>query len=260
MNIQEIDYLHSTVDLPMQKKFILHTHSDFHELIFLIQGDVTFYAEGNAYSLQPYDIVFARNNELHQVLHNSITPYERIVVKIHTGFFEKYYCNELNQLFTGRNLGQKNLIPHSLHDSFQINRLFQKIDTYLKDNNNIGALCVFTEILTLLHKLSKTTLPMIKNNRKVNEVINYIHTHLSDSLTLDSLANGFYINKQYLCKIFKRSTGYTINQYINLRRYLLTEELIKQGKSKTTAAFEAGFNTYSTYYKISKLHKSQQLS
>ncbi len=257
MNSQEIDYLHSTAAIPLQEKFILHTHPEYHELIFLIQGDVTYCAEGNSYSLNPYDIVFARNNELHQILHNSLIPYERIVVKIRTDFFEKYHCNELSKLFIDRKLGQFNLIPHSVHGSYPITQLFQKIDSYLNDKNDIGALCVFIEILTLLYKLSRYSSPVVKSNKKVNEIINYIHTHLSEAITLDFLANYFYLNKQYLCKIFKLSTGYTVNQYISLKRYMLTEELIKQGKSKTTAALEAGFNTYSTYYKLHKFYELQ---
>jgi YesN/AraC family two-component response regulator len=257
MNSQEIEYLHSTADLPIQEKFILHAHPEYHELIFLLQGDVTFSAEGNSYTLNLYDIVFARNNELHQIIHNSLMPYERIVVKISTHFFDKYHCQELSKLFMDRNLGQFNLIPYSIHGSYPITQLFQKIDSYLSDKNDIGALCVFIEILTLLNKLLRYSSPILKNNKKVNEIINYIHTHLPETITLDSLANTFYLNKQYLCKIFKLSTGYTVNQYISLKRYLLTEELIKQGNSKTSAAFEAGFNTYSTYYKLCKVYKHQ---
>lgn len=257
MNSQYIDYLHSTVTIPLQEKFILHTHPDYHELIFLIQGDVTFCAEGNSYPLKPNDIVFARNNELHQILHNSPTPYERIVVKIRTDFFENYHCNELGTLFMDRNLGQFNLIPHSIHSPYHITQLFQKIDSYLQDKNDIGALCVFIEILTLLNKLSRSSSPVLKNNQKVNEIINYIHAHLSEVVTLDTLAKCFYLNKQYLCKIFKLSTGYTVNQYISFKRYMLTEELIKQGLSKTAAALSAGFNSYSAYYKLARIYKVQ---
>jgi YesN/AraC family two-component response regulator len=254
MNIQEISYLHSTDKFPSQEKFILHNHPEYHELIFLIQGDVTFCVEGISYSLKPYDIVFAKNNELHQIVHNSISPYERIVVKINTSFFEKYHCAELNKLFTERSLGQYNLIPHIMHASYHIVELYQKVDFYLSDNNDIAALCVFIEILTLLNRVSHYTAPVVKYQKNINKIINYIHEHCTERITLTSIADHFFINKQYLCKIFKYSTGYTVNQYINLKRCMLAEELIKHGKNKTTAAIEAGFGTYSTYYKVHKLY------
>ncbi|NLK75290.1 MAG: helix-turn-helix transcriptional regulator [Clostridiales bacterium] len=80
--------------------------------------------------------------------------------------------------------------------------------------------------------------------------LNYIHEHRTEVIDLTTIGNGCYLNKQYLCKIFKRATGYTVHQYINLKRCMLAEELIKQGKSKTTAALEAGFGTYASYYKV----------
>ncbi|WP_099469292.1 AraC family transcriptional regulator [Konateibacter massiliensis] len=255
MNIQEISYLHSAVKIPLQEKFILHNHPDYHELIFLLQGDVTFCVEGIFYPLKPYDIVFAQNNELHQIVCNSITPYERIVVKINTHFFEKYHCEELSRLFTARSLGQHNLIPHISHAPYHLVELFQKVDFYLENQNDIGALCVFTEILTLLNRISPYSAPIGKSQKNINEIINFIHEHRSEPISLTSIADHFYLNKQYLCKIFKAATGYTVNQYINLKRYMLAEELIKQGASKTEAAFEAGFGTYATYYKVRKLYE-----
>jgi YesN/AraC family two-component response regulator len=256
METEELSYLHTDVKIPSQKKFILHRHSDYHEVIFLIQGDVSFCVEGCFYPLKPYDIVFAKNNELHQIIHNSLVAYERIVVKISTRFFEKYHCEELSKLFLNRSLGQNNLIPHIVHAPHHVIDLFHKVDHYIADNNTIAAICVLIEILSLLNKVSFAAPSTTKNPKNINQIINYIHEHCSEEITLTSIANYFYINKQYLCKIFKKSTGYTVNQYINLKRCMLADRLIEQGMRKTTAALEAGFGTYATYYKVRKFFQT----
>ena len=49
----------------------------------------------------------------------------------------------------------------------------------------------------------------------VSELIRYINQHLSERLTLDRLANTFFVSKYNLCRQFKRETGFTIVEYIN---------------------------------------------
>lgn len=256
MELQNISYLHSKADIPLQEKFILHNHPNHYEVIFLIQGDVSFFAEGNSYIVHPYDICLARNNELHQIVHNSLNTYERIVVKINVEFFHDNHCTELQKLFTDRKLGQNNLIPHSATSIFHLPALFQKIDSYFENGSNIAALCVLTEILSILNNLSYEKESSHKSTGTVNEIINYIHTHRTEKITLESISKHFYINKQYLCKVFKSATGFTVNQYINLQRYMYVEELLRKGIPKTKAALDAGFGTYTAYHKFQKKYAS----
>lgn len=48
----------------------------------------------------------------------------------------------------------------------------------------------------------------------VNQVIDYIYNHLHGKITLTELADHVHLNTTYLCDLFKKETGLTLNKYI----------------------------------------------
>ena len=59
------------------------------------------------------------------------------------------------------------------------------------------------------------TAPTISQNYSlVYNVMNFIHKYYWDDITLDTLSQQFYINKFYLCSLFKSVTGTSPNQYL----------------------------------------------
>ncbi|MGC9313528.1 MAG: response regulator [Sediminispirochaetaceae bacterium] len=59
------------------------------------------------------------------------------------------------------------------------------------------------------------------------EIINYINTHLAEDLYLDRICEIFSINKSYLCRIFKETTGKTFNTYLTELRINRSKLLLK---------------------------------
>ena len=53
----------------------------------------------------------------------------------------------------------------------------------------------------------------------ISEVLDYIDSHVSEAMSLKTLAGHFYMSTYHLAHRFKEETGYTVNQYI-LRRKL----------------------------------------
>lgn len=58
--------------------------------------------------------------------------------------------------------------------------------------------------------LSHTT----SNTQFIESIIAYIEEHYTENISLSSIADNFYINKNYLCNLFKAETETTINEYI----------------------------------------------
>ena len=56
-------------------------------------------------------------------------------------------------------------------------------------------------------------------NPFISEVLDYIDSHVSEAMSLKTLAGHFYMSTYHLAHRFKEETGYTVNQYI-LRRKL----------------------------------------
>ena len=61
----------------------------------------------------------------------------------------------------------------------------------------------------------------------VAEVRKYIDLHYTEQITLDSLADMFYINKYYLSKSFKKQFGQTILAYLQSVRITKAKQLLR---------------------------------
>lgn len=88
--------------------------------------------------------------------------------------------------------------------------------------------------------------------RSVYAIINYIHTNYSEELTLDALSSQFFMNKFYLCEVFKKVTGMSPNQYIINCRLMRAKELLMDGYSVEDACARSGFNNMSHFSRTFK--------
>lgn len=91
-------------------------------------------------------------------------------------------------------------------------------------------------------------------NRKIQEAIRFIHTHYQDfALTVQRIADHTALNQNYLCTLFKRLTGETLNDYINKTRIEYAKKLLRDSGIKMYEVAErAGFsdpNYFATIFK-----------
>lgn len=49
----------------------------------------------------------------------------------------------------------------------------------------------------------------------IGNVINYIHSNIQDNLSVNEIANLFYVSPTYLSRVFKKETGMSLIDYIN---------------------------------------------
>ncbi len=77
----------------------------------------------------------------------------------------------------------------------------------------------------------------------------YIAKHLSEKICLDSLADHTKVTNSYMCKQFKKHTGMTIVEYINLHRIKQAKQILieKDTKKIIDIAYECGFQSLSQF-------------
>lgn len=68
----------------------------------------------------------------------------------------------------------------------------------------------------------------------VNESVNFIHRYFKEDITLKSLAQKYFINENYLCRIFKIVTGKSFNDYLTEVRIRKACELLEATKLNIT--------------------------
>ena len=242
------------IEHPENKNFVLHNHKNLLEMLIFISGDAEFRVEGAVYDLKPYDTVIASNYEMHRIIHRSDTPYERIVINIPVDFFADNNCEEFSGLFFSRAPGEHNLISGADTENTYFKNACERLVSYSQNGaSNIVLNCVIIEIISILFKYrDKSSAENSCGNKYIRDVILYINENLRSEITLDSISEHFFVNKSYLCRIFKKSTGYTVNRYITLKRLMYVRKLCSSGMPITAASVEAGFGSYSNFYKLYK--------
>lgn len=86
----------------------------------------------------------------------------------------------------------------------------------------------------------------------LDEVFHYIHTHLTEDLTLAHLEQVFFVSRHHLIRQFKLLTGQTVHQYIVKARLDLCRSYIEQGYSITEVYRMGGFGGYNHFFRAFK--------
>jgi len=243
-----------------KKEFNFHYH-DFNKIIIFISGRVNYLIEGRSYELKPYDIVLVNAGEMHKptILDNS--AYERIIIYVSTQFLQKYSENDYNLNYCFERAKKEHSgvlrvpaveksklyqvcleLEHSFSDQAFAKELYQKI--------------LFLEFMIQLNRTAIINninyLDSVNENSKLLKIITYINEHLTEDITIDKIAEHFYLSRYYLMHYFKAETGYTIGNYITEKRLMLAKDLVRKGCTVTEACYQSGFKNYSTFSRAFK--------
>ena len=82
----------------------------------------------------------------------------------------------------------------------------------------------------------------------IERVEHYISAHLSEDLSVKSLADMVYVGADHLTRTFKKRYGKTVTDYILEKRMILAGELLKDSRLTITMVSDAvGFGNYSYF-------------
>lgn len=237
-----------------------HYH-DFDKIIIFIQGSVTYRIEGCAYRLEPYDIILVSHNDIHRPDIASHVPYERIIVYLSPGFLNAYRSEsyDLSACFQkSKELHSHVLRIHSMEKSSLYHTLTNLEYACTHDGYAKELYCqvVFLEFMIQLNRASLTNrvqyLPPSTGDARILSIMDHINRHLTEDMTVDSIAESFFISRYHLMHLFKEETGYTLFDYITEKRLLLARERLRTGNSVTEVCFSCGFKNYSTFSRAYK--------
>ena len=239
-------------DKPMD----MHIH-DCYEIYYSISGGKQFLIDNRFYDIEPGDIFFINQYESHYLTQVDTGVHERIVISIFPDYLQSLSSpdTDLSHCLTYREDG----VPHKLHFDAEMSKRFIYLIHKITDTNGFGSdlteRCAFTELMVFLNKTfyqNGHSVPAeitVTNHAQVDDILTYINRHISEELTLDALSAHFYLSSSYLCRIFKSTTGTTINKYITARRITIAKALLNEGFSVTEACEKCGFNDYSNFLK-----------
>ncbi|MBO5623241.1 MAG: helix-turn-helix domain-containing protein [Butyrivibrio sp.] len=235
-----------------------HYH-DFHKLILVLKGNAKYTIEGLEYELMPFDFVLVNRFLIHKPeTLGGEDEYDRIILYLKDDFLRSFGL--LDSFNKAKEL-KSYVVRFSAGVSADIFHLFSAIEEDIKreDKEYAGKLTTRIDVLKALISFNKACIaedfgfkPEARYNRKVIELIEFIGNNISEDLSIDLLADRFYMSKYHMMRIFKNETGYSIHQYISEKRILLARTLILGGMPATAACLECGFKDYSSFSRAFK--------
>ncbi len=81
------------------------------------------------------------------------------------------------------------------------------------------------------------------------EVSAFIDAHLSERLTLESLAKTFCSSPRCLSQLYKKHSGLTVHTYIARQRIRHAGELVRRGEKVEVAMLEVGYHNKTHFYR-----------
>ena len=244
------------------KPIAFHYH-DFHKILIVLKGSVSYCVEGRTYELLPGDIVFVPAEDVHRPILRDDSTYERIIIYISPDYLANYCEDTYDLELCLKEAHQKR--SHVLRvPTFATSHLAQiarELEHALESDGYANALyqnLLFLEFMIHLNRaLLHDGIEYLTNsasNQKMLAVIDYLNTHITEDISIDRLAETFYLSRYHLMHTFKEETGYTIGSYITAKRLLLARQLLDQGHPITTVCYECGFHNYSTFSRAYHKH------
>lgn len=237
-----------------------HFH-DFHKILLLMKGNVSYCVEGRIYDLQADDIVFVPAGEVHRPVLHDTAIYERIIIYISKDYLNTYRTDnyDLAQCLIEAHQKQSHVLRVPAFGTTKLGQIVRELEQSLDSNEYANELyhnLLFLEFMIQLNRVAIHDgieyLSNSSSNKKMIDVIDYLNEHLTDDLSIDFLAETFYLSRYHLMHAFKEETGYTIGNYLSTKRLLLARDRIRQGEPITNVCYECGFRNYSTFSRAYK--------
>ena len=237
-----------------------HFH-DFHKILLLMKGNVSYCVEGRTYDLQADDIVFVPAGEVHRPVLHDTAIYERIIIYISKDYLSTYRTDnyDLAQCLIEAHQKQSHVLRVPAFGTTKLGQIVRELEQSLDSNEYANELyhnLLFLEFMIQLNRVAIHDgieyLSNSSSNKKMIDVIDCLNEHLTDDLSIDFLAETFYLSRYHLMHAFKEETGYTIGNYLSTKRLLLARDRIRQGEPITNVCYECGFRNYSTFSRAYK--------
>lgn len=263
-NSLPIEAMYNTSQIPTD----FHSHLEY-EIYYFHSGKCKLLIGDSIYELAPGNLILMNGMTLHYPSIDNRYEYCRTVVHFDpafaSGLFQPPFLVPLLLPFEKQT---NRLIALRPEEQARIEPLLERLcllrhkDDALSHDRLI--LC-FQELLLLIYEFAhmasygQASSPGSIKHQNVQKLISYIEEHYREDLQLDDVASHMHLNKHYLVKIFKETTGITLFHYLYQRRINQAKMLFTMNpdRSITETAFEVGFKYISHFSQTFKKFTGQ---
>ena len=194
------------------------------------------------------------NGQIHRPEFAKGLEYERIIFYISPEFLKRQSTEDCNleALFDGT---YGHVLRLEERRSQKVFALAEVLEEELKKDSFGKSILANSLLLQLLVKIGRyrekgilqaADRPAISDER-IRRMLTFIENHLSEELSVEDLAEQFFISKYHMMRLFHQETGFTVHSYLSHRRLLYARELMNGGMRATEACYRCGFRSYSSF-------------
>ena len=230
--------------------FPLHSHNHHLEISLVQRGEGTFYCEGRSYPMHPGDLVIKNAGVVHAEHTAREAPLRQVCVSF----------SGVREIENAPGC----LLPEAMEpvlpaeeDFSLLSALFDYLEAHWQREREAEAcrLAMLTALEVIGERIARRReqLPQLPQDeraaRTVAQVMAWINENYARKITLDGLAERFFISPFYLEKKFKERTGYSINRYVVDRRMGEAQRLlIFENSSIKEVALAVGYDNLQYFY------------
>lgn len=245
---------------------IYQTRNQFDILFIMTPNSICHINEKN-WKIPEHSLLLFYNMNPHKIVIPAQERFERFILSFKPEYIESFSSKDTDLLecFFFRPFTNPYILPLAARQAEEclsyMNQIIdcnelsgrQRYGYDLKNKFLLGNFLIF--INSIYREYHGFTAQKVQSSYSlIYSIINHIHTHLGDELSLDSLSAAFFMNKYYLCKIFKTVTDFSPSQYIIHCRIMKAKELLSQNISVDTVCSLVGYKNLSHFSRIFKQH------
>ena len=238
-----------------------HFHNEF-EIYYLLKGERYYFIEKETYYVKKGSLVLVNKGLIHKTSFVGDSHHERILIELKEEKFDSFFSlggrGTLLQFFehyTG-------VYEFSIKEQSYVEELLCAIAEEIQQKREGYEWMVYmklTELFILIMRNKNLYLAKEKRqylsakHKKVQEIADYLLKNYSKDISLDHLAEQFFVSKFYLSRIFKEVTGFAVTEYINIQRVKKAQEiLVEEDLNITEVAEILGYESITYFEKVFK--------
>ena len=228
-----------------------HYHT-FHKIIEFLGGESGYGVEGKQYLLQPGDLVLVPQGCIHRPEAEPNAPYERRILYLSPEFLRRAggSCDLAACFDRAREEFRFVVHPTDGTGNAQLAALEHAEREEAFGRELLAQSLLFQFLIGLNRAMADDLLQYAKPaayDQKIESILRYLSAHLTEPVSIDDLAEHFYISKYHMMRQFRAQTGYTIHGYLTGKRLMRARAMIAAGTPVLQASEESGFGDYSAF-------------
>lgn len=211
-----------------------HQHPEY-ELYFLkeLTGTGEIQIQEHTYPLKKGSLVIINQNISHRTNFAQAKSHERYLIELSPEIFNEQTLPLLSttpEFFFQQQTGVYELTPSqqaqvaAIFDTLYNESLFK--ESFYKERQFLK----IAELLLLINRFSRQrSLDQnlgLMQQETIQPIVRFVADHVVEPLTLQEVAEKFFLNKSYLARVFKAYTGQTMQDFINSKRVFLAQRAL----------------------------------